>query len=92
MNVEVLDCQCINEFCSFAGDALVGNLRNSHNTPFYRLINPVGRLLYDFKEYDLEAFEGILTEWFKILRDILQKGFQEGKTTANLQLPPRYVD
>lgn len=90
--VETLDCCCINGFCSFIGDALVGDLRDSQGTPYYRLVNPVGRLLYDFKEYDLEAFEGILTEWFRILRDILQKGFQEGKTTAKLQLPPSYLD
>ena len=26
------------------------------------------------------------------IADILQKGFQEGKTTAKLQFPPKYVD
>lgn len=91
-DVEVLDCQYLNDFCSFVGDALVGDLKDAQCTPYYRLVNPVGKLLYDFKEYNLEAFEGILTEWYRLLADILQKGFQEGKTTAKFQLSPEYVD
>ncbi len=91
-DVEVLDCQYLNDFCSFVGDALVGDLKDAQGTPYYRLVNPVGKLLYDFKEYNLEAFEGILTEWYRILAGILQKGFQEGKTTAKFQLSPEYVD
>ncbi|MBQ9655535.1 MAG: hypothetical protein IJV38_05875 [Prevotella sp.] len=91
-DIEVLDCQYFNDFCSFVGDALVGDLKDAQGTSLYRLINPVGNLLYDFKEYNPEAYEGIQTEWYRILADILQKGFLEGKTTAKLQLPLEYVD
>ena len=65
-DVEVLDCQYFNDFCSFVGDDLVGDLKDAQCTPYYRFVNPVGKLLYDFKEYNLEAFEGILTEWYRI--------------------------
>lgn len=62
-DVDLLNCQYINDFCSFAGYALVGDLKDAQGTPLYRLINPLGKLLYDFKEHSPEAFEGILTEW-----------------------------
>lgn len=35
-DVEVLDCRCINDFCSLVGDSLVGDLKDENGKPFYR--------------------------------------------------------
>lgn len=88
--VEVLDCRCINDFCSLVGDALVGDLIDENGKPYYRLINPVGRLLTDFKDVDEKAFNTIAEDWYNILANLLDKGVE----TSNLafRLSHQYID
>ena len=50
-----LDCRQINDFCSFVGDALVGELKDNFGTPIYRLINPMGRV-FKIHEFFLHGF------------------------------------
>ena len=89
-DVEVLDCCCINDFCSLLGDALVGDLKDENGKPFYRLINPVGKLLMDFKEVDEKIFNTIIEKWYDILGNILHKSVQNVALT--IQFPQQYID
>lgn len=89
-DVEVLDCRCINDFCSIAGDALVHDLKDEDGKPLYRLINPVGRLLADFKDVDGTVFEAIIDDWYDILGYLLNKGIQEDYYT--IKFPQQYID
>ena len=90
VDVEVLDCCCINDFCSLVGDALVGDLKDENNRPYYRLITPVGRLLMDFKDVEEKTFNTIIEKWYDILGNILHKGVQNVAIT--IQFPQQYVD
>jgi hypothetical protein len=69
-----LDCKQINDFCSFVGDALIGDLKDSNGTPLYRLINPAGRLLSDFEKVDKANYDLIIAQWLDVLSEILHKG------------------
>lgn len=89
-DVDVLDCRCINDFCSLVGDALVGDLKDENNRPYYRLITPVGRLLMDFKDVEEKTFYTIIEKWYDILGNILHKGVQNVAIT--IQFPQQYVD
>ena len=89
-DVEVLDCRCINDFCSMVGDALVRDLKDENGKPFYRQINPVGRLLMDFKDVDEKAFNAIAEDWYDILGNLLHKGQQD--EYINFKLSQQYVD
>lgn len=89
-DVEVLDCRCINDFCSMVGDALVSDLKDENGKPFYRLINPVGRLLLEFKSVNKEAFNGIISMWYDYLGELLHKGVLESDTT--IKFPQTYID
>ncbi len=89
-DVEVLDCRCINDFCSMVGDALVGDLKDENGKPYYRLINPVGRLLMDFKNVAEKAFNTITEDWYDILGNLLHKGQQDEYLT--IKFPQQYMD
>lgn len=89
-DVEVLDCRCTNEFCSIVGDALVCDLKDEDGKPLYRLINPVGRLLMEFKSANEEAFNGIISKWYDYLGELLHKGTLVPDLT--IRLPQTYVD
>ncbi len=89
-DVEVLDCRCINDFCSLVGDALVGDLKDENGKPLYRLINPVGKLLMDFKEVNEKTFNSIIEDWFDILGNLLHKGMQGDDIV--IHFPQQYVD
>ena len=89
-DVEVLDCRCINDFCSLVGDALVGELKDENVKPLYRLINPIGKLLMEFKAVDEKAFNYIIEDWYDILGNLLHKGKQEDGIT--IEFPQQYVD
>gem|GEM_PF-4953113 len=89
-DVVVLDCRCINDFCSIVGDILVGDLKDENGKPYYRLINPVGRLLMDFRTVDEEVFNKIVEEWYSILEYLLHKGEQEEYFT--IEFPKQYLD
>jgi formylglycine-generating enzyme required for sulfatase activity len=54
------------------------------------MINPVGRLLMDFKDVDEKAFNTIAEDWFDILGNLLDKGCQEKFLT--IKFPQQYVD
>ena len=89
-DVEVLDCRCISDFCSIVGDALVSDLKDENGKLFYRLINPLGRLLMDFKDIDEKAFNTITEDWFDILGNLLHNGQQEEYLT--IKFPLQYTD
>lgn len=67
-----LDCREINNFCSFMGDVLLGDMKDSDGTPFYRIVSPAGKLISDFEQVDEKAFCCIIKEWYKLLMYILQ--------------------
>lgn len=90
--VVLLDCKQINDFCSFAGDALVGDLKDNNGTPFYRLINPVGRLLSDFEKVDKANYDHIITQWLAILGEMLHKGVAHCDEQFTIHFPQQYVD
>ena len=69
-----LDCRQINDFCSYVGDALIGDLKDDNGIPIYRLLNPFGRLLSDFERVDKVNYDLIIAQWLKILCEILHKG------------------
>lgn len=87
-----LDCKQINDFCSFAGDALVGDLKDSNGTPFYRLINPVGCLLNDFEKVDKANYDHIIAQWLDILGEMLHKGVIQSDEQFTIRFPQQYVD
>lgn len=89
-DVEVLDCRCVNDFCSMVGNALVSDLKDENEKPFYRLINPVGQLLMDFKTINKEVFNDVISKWYDYLGELLNKGTLEYDLT--LRLPQTYVD
>lgn len=87
-----LDCKQINDFCSFAGDALIGDLKDKNGTPFYRLINPVGRLLSDFEKVDKVSYDKIIAQWLDILGEILHKGVAQCDEQFAIHFPQQYID
>lgn len=89
-DVEVLDCRCINDFCSLIGDRLVGDLKDENGRPLYRLINPVGKLLMDFKTVNEEAFNGLIAMWYDYLGELLHKGKLE--SDLMIRFPQTYID
>ena len=72
------------------GDALVSDLKDENEKPFYRLINPVGQLLMDFKTINKEAFNDVISKWYDYLGELLHKGTLEYDLT--IRLPQTYVD
>lgn len=89
-DVEVLDCRCINDFCSLVGDALAGDLKDENGKPLYRLINSVGKLLMDFNAVDENSFNSIIEDWYDILSNLLHKGIQ--RNVLEIRFPHQYVD
>lgn len=89
-DVEVLDCRCINDFCSIVGDALVSDLKDENGKPYYRLINPVGQLLMDFKTVKEEAFNELISKWYDYLGELLHKGTLDSDMTV--KFPHTYID
>lgn len=85
-----LDCRQINDFCSYVGDALIGDLKDDNGIPIYRLLNPFGRLLSDFERVDKVNYDLIIAQWLKILCEILHKGVCKKPFTINF--PQQYID
>ena len=91
-DVEVLDCRCINDFCSIVGDALVSDLKDENGKPYYRLINPVGRLLSDFEKVDKANYDHIIAQWLDVLGEMLHKGVAQCDEQFTIHFPQQYVD
>ena len=91
-NVEVLDCRCINDFCSLVGDALAGDLKDENGKPLYCLINPVGRLLIDFEKVDKISYDQIIAQWLYILGEMLHKKVTQCDGQFTILFPRQYVD
>ena len=91
-DVEVLDCRCINDFCSLVGDALVGDLKDENDKPLYRLINPVGRLLIDFEKVDKISYDQIIAQWLDIFGEMLHKKVTQCDGQFTILFPRQYVD
>ena len=90
--VVLLDCKQINDFCSFAGDALVGDLKDNNGTPLYRLISPVGCLLSDFEKVDKTNYDLIIAQWLDILGEVLHKGVTQCDEQFCIRFPQQYTD
>lgn len=90
-SIEVLDCRCISDFCSFVGDALIGDLADESGTPYYRLYSPAGNLLLEFKHNNPEHFDGLLSNWYIVLTDLLQNG-NDGSEEILLRLTDDFSD
>lgn len=87
-----LDCRQINDFCSFVGDALVGELKDNYGTPIYRLINPMGYLISSFENVDKANYESIIVQWWDILGEILHKGITQCDKQYCIYFPQQYTD
>ena len=87
-----LDCKQINDFCSFAGDALVGDLKDSNGTQVFRLIKSLGRLLSDFEKVDKASYDKIIAQWLDILGEMLHKGVAQCEEQFSIHFPQEYVD
>lgn len=88
----LLNCKQINDFSSFVGDALIGDLKDSNGTSFYRLINPAGRLLSDFEKIDKANYDLIIAQWLDILSEILHKGVSQCDEQFCIRFPQQYTD
>lgn len=87
-----LDCKQINDFCSFVGDALIGDLKDCNGTPLYRLINPAGRLLSDFEKVDKANYDLIIAQWLDILSEILHKSVTQCDEQFTICFPQKYTN
>ena len=87
-----LECKQINDFCSFVGDALIGDLKDSNGTPLYRFINPAGRLLSDFGKVDKSNYDLIIAQWLNILGEILHKGVTQCDEQFIIRFPQQFTD
>lgn len=87
-----LECKQINDFCSFVGDALIADLKDSDGTPLFRLINPAGRLLSEFEKIDKANYDLIITQWLDILGEILHKGVTQCDEQFTIRFPQQYTD
>jgi|GEM_PF-3544073 len=91
-DVVVLDCRCINDFCSIVGDALVSDLKDEDGKPLYRVISPVGRLLSDFEKVDVIHYNLIIAQWLDILVEMLHEGVKQRDRPFDICFPPQYTD
>lgn len=87
-----LECKQINDFCSFVGDALIGDLKDCNETPLYRLINPAGRLLSDFEKVDKANYDLIIAQWLDILSEILYKGVSQTDEQFTICFQQQYTN
>ena len=87
-----LDCRQINDFCSFVGDALVGELKDNYGTPIYRLINSMGYLISSFENVDKANYDSIIAQWWDILGEILHKGITQCDKQYSIYFPQQYTD
>lgn len=87
-----LNCKQINDFCSFVGDALIGDLKDCNGTPLYRLINPAGRLLSDFEKVDKANYDLIIAQWLDILSEILHKGVSQTDEQFTICFQQQYTN
>ena len=88
----ILDCRQTNDFCSFVGDALVGDLKDEQGTPIYRLLKSMGYLLSDFEIIEKESYNLILSQWWNILSEILHKGLEQYDKQIAIIFPQLYTD
>lgn len=87
-----LDCRQINDFCSFVGDVLVGDLKDDNGTPIYRLLNSMGRLLSDFEAVEKECFNSIISQWWDMIGEMLHEGLTQCDKRFVICFPRLYVD
>lgn len=88
----MLDCQQINDFCSFVGDALVGDLKDDNGIPIYRLLKSMGRLLSDFEAVEKECFNSIISQWWDMIGEMLHEGLTQCDKRFLICFPRLYVD
>ena len=67
-----LDCKQINDFCSFVGDALCGEMKDADGTLYYKLVKPAGNLISEYKQADEESFQAIVKSWQELVAHLIQ--------------------
>lgn len=87
-----LDCRQINDFCSFVGDVLVGDLKDDNGTPIYRLLKSMGHLLSDFEAVEKECFNSIISQWWDMIGEMLHEGLTQCDKRFVICFPRLYVD
>lgn len=87
-----LDCRQINDFCSFVGDALVGDLKDDNGIPIYRLLKSMGCLLSDFEAVEKECFNSIISQWCDMIGEMLHEGLTQCDKRFVICFPRLYVD
>jgi len=85
-----LDCRCTNDFYSFAGDALLGDLKDSDGTPYYRIISPAGRMISEFEKSNKESFNCILKNWNNLLVHLIQD--TDSSSILNFSFPIEFAN
>ena len=85
-----LDCRQMNDFYSFAGDALLGDMQDIDGTPYYRIISPAGKLISDFQQADENAFKCIIKNWQNLLVRLLQDSNQ--LSVLDFTFPEEYTN
>lgn len=91
-DLEIIDYRQVNIFCSLVSDVLVGDLKDDNGIPYYRLLNPVGRLIGDFEPYDRKAYDEIIAQWLNIYCDILHNGVNNYEKSVTIRFPIQYTD
>lgn len=87
-----LDCRLINDFCSFVGDALIGDLKDDNGIPIYCLLKSMGRLLSDFEAVEKECFNSIISQWWNMIGEMLHEGLTQCDKRFVICFPRLYVD
>lgn len=85
-----LDCRQKNDFYSFAGNVLLGDMKGPDGIPYYRIISPAGKLISDFKQADEKAFQCINKNWQNLLVLLLQDTNQS--SVLNYTFPEEYTN
>ena len=67
-----LDCRQTNDFCSFAGDVLCGEMKDPEGTPYYKIVKPAGKLISEFEQTNQESFQTIINSWQELLAHLIQ--------------------
>ena len=80
----------MNNFYSFVGDALLGDLEDSNGTPYYRILPQAGKIISDFEQTDAKEFQYIIKEWYNLLGALLQNA--EHKSILEFTFPEKFTN
>lgn len=85
----VLECNSLDDFCSFLGYELIVGLTTADGIPYYKVFQP-GNLLIDFAGINKEVFALIVCKWESLLSELLHKHVAK-EEIYRLKLPDEYT-